>query len=299
MKLPSFSVLRAFDAAVRLRNFSRAAEELNITQGAMSRHISVLEASFGIRLFVRESHGMSPTRGAFVLHKAVRESIDHIHNVAATLRAEHSGDFTAVRISVAHSFALHWLIPRLPEIYRQHPDLEVTLVPEPGNAGLTPTKVDFSIRYGVDGWVGVRSEPFALEERWPVGAPALARMSLPAAMAEVGLLHDVHPDDWTHYLSETNVERPEGIREQLLNDYTLCLESAAAGLGIALARSSEIDREIRSGRLVSLSDQRSRSQRGYFLMHPAASNLSPAADLVWKWILDSADDLVPARKCSA
>jgi LysR family glycine cleavage system transcriptional activator len=172
MKLPPLSALRAFDASARHGSFTRAAAELHVTHGAVSRHVAALEAHFGKALFIRHARGVSPTEVGRRFQEAVADALDRL---AAGAREVRGAENTArTEVSVLPSFATRWLLPRLPRFKRTHPGFEIHIRTEHELVDFRQraSAPDFAIRYGLGAWKGVHAERLLSENLSPVCAPS-------------------------------------------------------------------------------------------------------------------------------
>jgi len=260
-RIPSTETLRAFEAAVRLGSFSRAADAVHLTHGAVSRRIAALEADLGQALFDRLPRGVRATEAGLKLHRLVADTLDRLRAGLADLAIGPR----PVRLSILPSFASGWLLPRLGQFRVAEPDIDVQMLAEHGFAEVRRGQVDLAIRYGVGPWRGVRSALLFEESLYPVGAPGLA-LAGADDLARTTLLHDSDRADWTAWLAAAGWPSP--ARHQVFNDYNLVLEAAARGLGIALGRSRLIELDLASGRLVRLHPLTVPNPRAYHLITP-------------------------------
>ena len=182
--LPPTNALVVFEAAARHTNFTRAAEELAVTQSAVSRQIQLLEDHLGIALFHRQSRGLRLTQEGERLHRAVSMGLEHIANVAADLRRQRGPRELTVATSVA--FASYWLMARIAKFRAAHPQVELRLVAASPVYDLAAAGIDLAVRYGTGEWPGVEATRLFDNEIWPVCAPKyLAGRTPPASLAEL------------------------------------------------------------------------------------------------------------------
>lgn len=273
--IPSTATLRAFDAAARLGSFSRAAEAVHLTHGAVSRRIAELEAQFKTPLFERLPRGVRPTAAGLRLQAIVAEVLATLATAVEDLRLG-PRPRRVVRISVLPSFASRWLLPRLPVFRARHPEIEIHLIAEHGLADFARDRVDLAIRYGLGRWPRVTVEPLMAETLCPVIAGGAGHRRLIARAQDLDgqtILHDQNEDAWNDWFDSLGW-RPSRARGETYNDYTLALEAAANGLGIAMGRSRLTEIDLRTGRLRRASAFEVPNPKGHYLVTPRR----PASD---------------------
>lgn len=258
MQLPPLSPLRAFEAAARHLSFTRAAEELHLTQGAISQQIRQLELHLGFPLFIRQARRLELTDEGSQLAHVVREALTDVASTIDRLRS-HQGH-GPLTVSVLGSFAAQWLLPRLPKLQAAHPEIDLRLHTDDRMANLRTDGVDIAIRLGWGNYPGYDVRLLMRERIFPVCSPQL--MHGPRAIRSV---HDLataillHDDDrrtdevaagWPFFLKKFGVKRPDATAGPGFNQSSLMVQSAIHGQGVALARSSLAESELDSGRLV-------------------------------------------------
>ena len=293
-KLPPLSALRAFEAAARRGSVTQAADELHLTHGAISRHIAALEAHYGKKLFARHARGVTPTAAGAHLQAIVKDVLDRLAVGSREVFDGEKPGLHRVVVSVLPSFAIRWLLPRLPEFKATHRGVEVELRAEYDFADLRPraSAPDFAVRYGFGTWGGLYSVQMMTEWLAPVCAPEVfaKRADFHALFARLPVLHDSNEDAWTQWLSRTATRIPEDAPPALMfNDYGLALEAAAQGFGLAMGRSHIIERDLAEGRLVQPCPVRIASPRAYYLVCHARERLSESARAFWDWLLSAAE----------
>jgi LysR family glycine cleavage system transcriptional activator len=253
------NALRAFETAARTLNFTRAADELAVTPGAVSQQIRLLEDLVGGPLFVREAKGLQLTdlgRGAVPL---LREGFERLMDASAMLREPPRR--RQISISVAPSFASKWLMPRMDDFHSTHPDIEVWISADMEPVALGEGKVDLAIRYGPGDYPGHVVERLMPETVLAVCAPALLKgekaIRKPADLKDHVLLHDMSNDgdagrpDWPMWLKARGVRHPDARRGSRFSESGLLIEAAVAGRGVALAKRTLAQADLESGRLVA------------------------------------------------
>ena len=257
-RLPPLNALKAFDAAARHLNFSRAARELNVTPGAVSQQIRLLEDHAGGPLFVRDGRAVLLTDLGRRLQPVLREGFDQFKKAAdliygATRR--HS-----LSVSVPPSFAARWLIPRISDFAEARPDIEVWISADMQLADVAGGRVDVAVRYGRGEYPSVRSQPLLEAGVIPVCSPGLvegiARGIRPSDLVRHTLIHVVTDSeesrpDWTAWFTSKGLD-PKGAGGGPRFDQTaLAIEAAAHGRGIALAPRAFVASDLASGRLIA------------------------------------------------
>src|SRR3954471_7049645 len=191
-RLPPLNAIRAFEAAARHLSFTRAAEELNVTQAAISHQLKGLEDVLGLPLFRRMNRSLMLTEAGQSYLPPLRDALDQIADATAKLKASDSGG--TLDISTLASFAAKWLVPRLPRFQERHPQIDVRLSTSSHMVDFTQQEVDVAIRFGRGGWPGVRAERLLTEDVFPVCAPCLLAggksLKTPEDLANFPLLHE-------------------------------------------------------------------------------------------------------------
>lgn len=295
LPIPPTQTLRAFDAAVRLGSFSRAAESVHLTHGAVSRRIADLEARLKTSLFERLPRGVRATAAGLRLHAVVVEALGMLAAGMEDLRRG-PGSRRVVRVSVLPSFASRWLLPRLAPFRARHPEIEIQLVAEQGFADFARERIDLAIRYGLGRWPRVTVEPLMGEGLCPVTAAGRRPRSIarPKDLNGQTILHDQNEDAW-HSWFESLGWHPPKARSETYNDYTLALEAAANGLGIAMGRSRLTEIDLRSGRLVRASVFEVPNPKGYYLVTPQHQPSAETA-IFMDWLHKSAREKSPKSR---
>lgn len=256
--LPPLQPLRAFEAAARLASFTRAAAELNITQGAVSRQVHNLEDRLGVRLFRRAEGGIALTPVGQRYRQAVREALDRIAGATAELSMR-SG-LGPVTIGATSALASLWLMPRLNAFRQQEPDLAIRVLASDHDLDAATSDVDLLITYVRNPPADESGSPLFKEVVFPVCAPDyLAAADVPTDPADLLartllVLDDDHPDwiGWDTWFARQGVVYREPQRSIRINSYPMLLQAAAAGQGIALGWQHLVDDLLTAGNLIAL-----------------------------------------------
>src|SRR5579872_6425466 len=290
-RLPPLNALRAFEAAARHLNFSRAADELSVTPGAVSQQIQNLEDYVGVALFKRTPKGLLLTDPAQIALPALREAFDRLAEAASMLTAAVDG--RRLTVSAPPSFASKWLLPRLGDFETAHPEVDVWV-----SAGMELTdfasgEVDLAVRYGAGRYPGLEVSRLMQETVLPVASPDLLAqhpLDSPADLANHVLLHDGSPDadescpDWTMWLAARGVRGVDGARGPRFNQSSLVIEAAVNGRGVALAKQTLAQDDIDAGRLVQPFEDATAVDFAYYLVHPRAKGRLPQVKAFNAWI---------------
>jgi len=285
-RLPPLNALRAFEAAARLGGFARAAEELNVTQGAISRQVKALEHWAGVPLFVRSNRNAVPTEAGTALLAEVGAALDRLASAAERLRLG-PRPRASLRVSALPTFTMRWLIPRLPAFQEAHPDVEIRLITANTPAEQFRPEVDAVIHGPVTrrGWTGER---FLGEARVPMASPKLLKrqpLRTAADLASHTLLHaETMTSAWPRWLAAAGVAGLRPAREQAFEHFYLTIQAATGGLGVMMGPITLVVDELREGRLaVPLAGPLLRS-RGYYVYVPDDRPERPAARRFRTWL---------------
>lgn len=242
------NALRAFDAAARHLNFTRAAIDLCVSQGAVSHQVAQLERRLGTRLFHRLPRGLALTDEGQALVPAVADAFDR---VAATLDQYADGRFREVlKVGVVGTFATGWLLPRLDAFARTHPGIDLRISTNNNRVDLAGEALDFAIRFGDGAWHGTHADPLLAAPLAPLCAPAIAaRLQSPADLIPERLLRSYRSDEWARWFAAAGLAPPL-LRGPMFDSSALMATAAAAGQGIALAPPAMFTRELAAEILV-------------------------------------------------
>lgn len=250
--LPPLNALRAFEAAARRLSFTRAAEELGVTQAAISHHVRVLEEQLGFRLFRRLNNGLLLTEKGEAYLPSVRQAFDVL--CEATDAVQGHGGSQVLTLSVLPNFALRWLVPRLAEFQRRNPAIDLRLLTAYRGTEFLREDIDAAIRLGAD-WPGLNADRLFGSDMFPVCSPMLVAerpLREPADLARHLLLHVYGAlDDWPLWLAAAGAGNVASDRGPSFDSYALALEAAAHGCGVAMARSAFVQDDLASGRLIA------------------------------------------------
>jgi LysR family glycine cleavage system transcriptional activator len=279
---PNFSALRAFEAAARHENFSRAADELHLTHGAISHQVRALEQELGRPLFVRHGRQVKVTSDALQFAQALARAFEDITTAADAMRV----DARVQRLTVTSipSFAARWLAPRLGRFIELHPDVEVVLQSSGQLQDLAREGIDVGIRFGRGHYPGMEVERLMGDVYYPVASPRYRDGDLPTSPQQLphhALLRSVEP--WTPWLRAAGVAMAEPAGGVMFDDLSMLIRSAADGDGVGLVRHVMALQEIGAGKLVRLFDIAVPSPDEYYFVAPpgAAARKPVVAFRAW------------------
>jgi LysR family glycine cleavage system transcriptional activator len=292
-RLPPLNALRAFEAAARRASFTKAAEELDVTPGAISQQIRLLEETVGQPLFRRLGRHVELTDPARMALPSLQDAFAKLDEAARTLRLPLRR--SRVSVSVAPSFAAKWLVPRMDAFQEAHPDVEVWISADMKVVDFAIDDIDVAIRYGPGLYEGVTAEKLLAESVVPVCSPTLLSgpkpLVEPANLAEHTLLHDGSPEndpscpDWTMWLAARGLDHIDARKGPRFNQASLVIEAAASGRGVALAKRAIAQQDLDSGRLViPFADEGSPVAFSYWLVRPRGRTMTPALRHFLDWL---------------
>jgi len=289
LRLPPLQALQAFEAAARHQSYSRAAEELALTHGAISHQISALEDRVGTKLFRRERNRMLLTDAGRLLLANVRQGLMLLERAFDT-RVVPSGRRVSLTLSTLPSLARCWLVPRLLDFQRLHPDIDLLVDPSGALVDLEHDGVDLAIRYGGGSWPGVQQVLMMDDELFPVCSPQYRDGRLPQTPADLADCHLMHNpwQPWEPWFHAAGLSLREHARGVSYTDSALLLDAAANGQGIVLARRALASRDLAAGRLLRLFDIAIPDPNRYYLLwrhdHPRLADVHRLRD----WLLAQA-----------
>jgi LysR family glycine cleavage system transcriptional activator len=290
-RLPPLNALRAFEAAARHLSFTRAADELHVTQTAISHQIKALEERLAVRLFRRLPRGLLLTEEAQRYLPPVRDAFDQI--AAATEQLGAGGSSGRLTVSVLPSFAAKWLVPRLGRFRATHPDLDLRISASSQLVDFARDDVDIAIRMGRGRYPGLRVDRLFGESMLPVCAPKLltgARpLRRPEDLREHVLLHDDDHTGWQLWLELAGVEGVDPTRGPIFTDSAMVVQAAAEGQGVALARRVLAAGDLAAGRLVQPFEVSLTHDLAYYLVSPEATAERPRIRAFRAWLLAEAE----------
>ncbi len=279
--------LRAFTEVGRHGSIKHAAQALGVTSGAVSQQIRQLEDRLGLTLFVRGHQKMSLSEDGARVYPTLLSAFDQIESALQTLEA--SKQRKTITISTVPSFAASWLVPRLGDFARLHPEIEVRVEASPNLVDLRRDRVDIAIRHGLGQYPGLQAEHLMAPVLLPVASPELIAsqpaIHEPADCLNWPLLQDADRADWALWLAAHEVaEDPRAERGTAFEDDYLLIRAAIAGLGLALIPQEYAHDEIAAGRLVQVLNKPWPTRFAYYLVTLPDAQQRPEVRAFADWI---------------
>src|SRR5215469_5516023 len=284
--------LVVFEAAARHGRFAAAAQELAMSQAAVSQHVATLEGDLGTTLFTRGHRGVVLTPTGQALRLAVEEGLRTLQS--GITAARRSGKKRTLQILTDFGFAAWWLMPRIAKLSEIVPDVEFRLITSQSDNGADDPDFDLAILFGAGKWPAYRAQRLFQEEIYPVCSPAYLGEGLvptPEAISRMRLLHLRAPsaqrwftwDDWFSALKLPPVSR---VHDVMFNNYQLLLQAVLQGQGVGLGWTPLIDTMVESKALVRLSPTPLVSERGYFVVESETSPVSDHAKVFKRFLFE-------------
>ena len=284
---PSLSAARAFEAAGRTLNFTRAAEELGQTQGAISHQVRELELRLGVRLFERGARGLELTEAGRRYLPFVQDALDRLRSGEELVRG--SGRAGVLTVSVSPNFATKWLVPRLGGFLKSHPDLDLRISAATQHVDFGRHDIDLAVRHGDGNWPDLHVVRLCAEEMFPVCSPAFLRAGKPLRSPRelIGriLIHDRDRTRWSEWLKAFGVADAVGEHGPVFDQTALAIDAAVAGQGIALARSALAALDLTAGRLVRPVPQALPAEFAYWIVCRKSVAETPKIKRFRNWLL--------------
>ncbi len=291
--LPNLAFVQGFEAAARTLSFTKAAEELFITQSAVSRQIKALEDHLGLKLFERQARSLALTESGLVLYRIATEVLDRLQNATDRLRAETRA--RQVSITTTTGFASLWLIPRLRRFTALHPDVDVRISATTDVLNLERSLIDLAVRYCLPEAVPEGAVRLFGEEMIPVCSRALLRdrarpLKRPQDLARHTLLHFDYADagamyiDWDTWLAALGIGDLKAAGALHFSQYEQMIQAAISGQGIALGRKPLVSDLIASGELVAPFTQTLVGSRAYFIIQSRLAVAKPHVSAFAEWL---------------
>ncbi|MGO4333392.1 transcriptional regulator GcvA [Labrys sp. KB_33_2] len=288
-RLPPLVAVRAFEAGARHLSFTRAADELCVTQTAISHQVRQLETWLGVRLFERSGHALRLTEAGRTFLAEAGELLDRLAAVTERLRGRRDGP---LRITVLPSFATCWLVPRLGRFRQSHPNVELKLTSSPEAWAFTEDRFDLGIRSGLGRWPGLKADLIAQEALSPVCSPKVAAdlpsPCTPSDLLASHLLHDTPKDAWSRWFRHAGLPEATIAAGHAFDDHSHLLQAAAQGQGMALGKLFLAEHALQEGSLVRPVDTILPNDYSYWLVYPRTVAGRPEVTLFRNWLLAEA-----------
>ncbi|WP_147300912.1 transcriptional regulator GcvA [Aestuariispira insulae] len=286
-RLPPLTALRAFEAAARHLNYSRAAEELNVTHAAISQQIRQLEDWFAFRLFRKEGRSMILTDAGQRLQKDYLRGFDILEE--ATKRALGLEQDRPVQITTTLVFASRWLMPRLGRFNTDHPAIRIKLDSTTALVDYDRENIDIGVRYGAGRWPGLKARMLIPGDRVPMCSPLLLegrkKPEKPADLFALPFIHDVDQSEWEAWFRQRGIEEADLETGTVHTMSMLAYQAALEGHGLFLGVEEMAKDDLESGRLVMPLGADAVWDGGYFLVLPEGREMRPPVRLFHDWLL--------------
>ncbi|MER8900159.1 LysR family transcriptional regulator [Mesorhizobium sp. M0772] len=288
--LPSTSALAAFESVARLGSFTAAAQELDLTQGAVSRQIALLEEQFGRRLFERDSRNVRLSTAGEIYAEAVRAALGQLRDAALGLMSNrHSG---MLNLAILPTFGTRWLMPLIPDFVAENPDITINFVTRIGRFDFARERLDAAIHHGQPDWPDADSTLLMRETVMPVVSPdflASRDITTAADISRLPLLHmATRPGAWGEWFEEQGLSAPIGPGMQF-EQFGTVAQACMAGLGVALLPQVLIAGELQRGQLVPAPGQPMQSRSAYYLVVPNDKRGHPPVVSFRDWLLSQVE----------
>jgi len=298
-RLPPLNGLKAFEAAARHESFTRAAQELCVTQGAVSHQVKALEARLGVRLFQRERQRLVITDAGRVYLDVVRDAFDRLAaGTERLLQRQNSGVLT---VSTSPDFAAKWLVQRLGGFAEAHPDIDLRVSASLHQVDFAAEDVDLAVRHGDGNWPGLDATRLCAEQLFAVCSPKLLAgrrgIRTPADVLRFPRLQLDDGKAWPRWLEAAGLPDGDAAHGTVVNRASMLIDAAVDGQGVALARTTLAASDLINGRLVRPFAVALRLSSSYWVVCPRATAALPKVALFRTWLIGQAADDV--RKLNA
>jgi LysR family glycine cleavage system transcriptional activator len=290
-KIPSTGALCAFESAARHQSFTKAADELAVTQSAICRQIGTLEDFLGVKLFRRSRRGVALTEAGAAYSRRVVARLDDFERDTLELMAR-GGQGATLELAVVPTFATKWLLPRLPMFHSAHPDITVNLTSQTRPFLFEGTEFDAAIHPGTGIWPGTEGLRLMGETLVAICSPAL--LASRGAMKRNDwkryrlLQQSTRPYAWREWFASQGMEVEGDMAGPRLELFSMIAEAAKQGMGIALMPRLLVEDELKSGALVQVSAHEHPSSRSYYLIFPEEKTENAALSRFCDWIAGQA-----------
>jgi len=296
-RLPSLNALRAFEAAARHESFTKAADELAVTQGAVSHQVKALEEELQLRLFARERQRLVITDAGRSYLEVVRDAFDRLAvGTNQLLQRQSTGILT---VTTSPNFAAKWLVHRLGRFAEARPEIDLRLSASLQHVDFVREDIDLAIRHGDGEWPGLHVTRLCSEKLFPVCSPALRlgrTLRTPADLKRHTLLHVNDRREWARWLDAAGVKGVDAARGPIFNQASMAIDAAVNGQGITLARTALAAWDLLAGRLVPPFEFGLKADYAYWIVCPKSTANLPKIATFREWLLaEAAED---ARRLS-
>ncbi|MTH99211.1 LysR family transcriptional regulator [Roseibium sp. RKSG952] len=287
---PSISSLRALEALDRLGSASAAADELALTQSAVSRQLQTLENQLGVELISRDRKRLSLTPAAQEYVAEIRQGLNHIAQASLKLHVAPVGG--TLNLAILPTFGMRWLVPRLPDFARLHPDITINMSTRLRPFNFTAEPFDAALHFGEPDWPGTERLLLSVERVLPVCSPSLlptGRLRSPADLLKLPLLHiQTRPAAWQEWFRQMGVHHPDALPGTVHDQFTTINQAALHGLGVALLPNYLIEQDLATGKLIAVFPDAVETMGAYYLVWPKSKSNDPSLREFRHWLASQA-----------
>jgi LysR family glycine cleavage system transcriptional activator len=289
-QLPPLNPLRAFEAAGRLKSIRKAAEELSVTAGAVSRQVQILETYLGTRLFRREARSAILTAAGEQYLAEITKYLNGIREATVKLTGERGQSRQVLKVRAYITFASKWLIPRLSSFHDANPATEVRITASLEAVDFEHEDVDCAIRLGDGNWPSCEVDRLVSNELIPVCSPDYrreAKLKSPADLTRCTLLHSLaRPDDWMHWLNTAGLSGIDSFAGLKYQSSVMVYQAAIEGQGVAIAQRFLVEDDLRRRKLLRpFSVACDRGDFTYYLVYPKNRLRNPSFRTFREWLV--------------
>ncbi|CAI8924195.1 LysR family transcriptional regulator, glycine cleavage system transcriptional activator [Pseudomonas sp. IT-P12] len=289
-KIPSTAALISFEAAARHESFTKAAQELSLTQGAICRQIASLEEFLGVELFRRSRRGVKLTEAGLSYSRRVATQLDAVERDTLSVMGQQGTN--VIELAVVPTFGTQWLLPRLKDFQQRHPEVTVNLTNRTRPFLFADTEFDAAIYFGDADWSGTESHRLMGENPMPVCSPNLMGRKTSLTLAEIAelplLQQTTRPYAWRQWFNSQNLNVPRDMTGPRYELFSMLAQAAMHDMGIALIPPFLIQRELAEKRLVIANTQSLTSIKAYYLMIPDRKVESASLKAFRDWLVSQA-----------
>jgi len=293
-RFPPLVALRVFEAVARHLSFTKAADELHVTQAAVSHQIQDLEEWLSVPLFLRLNRTIKLTKEGEAYAAALTEAFDKIADATDVILKDNGQQ--AINIGTFDSIAANWLAPRIKKFQARFPEMAIKILTHNAHSDFADGDIDVEIRYGAGDWPNFHVVKIADEDIFPVCSPKLlGRRKRPLKVSDLddyGLIHDEMVMEWSDWIEAAGGSTANADKGLRYNHSHIVIRAAMAGEGMALGRSLLVADEIHAGRLVAPFEFKMPSKYSYYLVRPKALADKPWAQAFEEWLLLEAADTI-------
>ena len=288
--IPPLNPLRVFEAVARLGSFTRAADELHVSQSAVSRQVSIIENYLDVKLLNREQRGVTLTEIGRIYEQQIGHAFAQISAATQDLFLSSRGG--PIKVRVYTTFAAKWLMHRLPGFHALHPEIEVGLSTIVAPVDFAKENIDLAIQFGDGSWSGVKCERLVEDEIAPVCSPLLlkgeAPLRTPEDLKRCRLLHSQYrKSDWPDWLAAVGLPQLANRQDSMMfSSSILTYQAAMDGLGVAIGQIRLLDQELEKGSLICPFDRIVRREYAYYLLMPQRDSTPKKVSIFRDWLLD-------------